>query len=126
MLLCILPSFYIVAEEKAENIDWVKLIQNAGTNYDMKMKASEGIKELNSRIDSIIHDAKSVLDEQAHKLLILNQENWIKYSESRASFTADAYRGGTHQGLSYGYAMINLQKLRIVELNEMISEYNSP
>ena len=126
MMLCFMPFIYIMAEENAEDIDWAKLVQNAGSNYDMKMKSVDGVNALNIRIDWLISDAKTALDEQAHKLLILNQESWVRYAKSKAAFISDSYRGGTLEGLSYGYAMIYLQKLRISEIKDMIKNYNEP
>ncbi len=109
-----------------EQRDWHTYISGGETNLDMKMRASEARDALAARIDAILISQKKELDAEAVKLLETNQDAWLVYAKSKAEYMADAYRGGSHSGLEYGYVLVGMHLERVAELKQMHEDRQTP
>ncbi|WP_158506716.1 lysozyme inhibitor LprI family protein [Geminocystis sp. NIES-3709] len=108
-----------------ENRDWDSFIQTEESNSEMKMKESEAIEILNNRLKEVINKINLSLDLEGQNLLKKSQLTWIDYAQAKCELMADKFRGGTHQGLAYGYCFIEEQVNRIKELIAIENDHNN-
>jgi uncharacterized protein YecT (DUF1311 family) len=125
-LLLILCQPIFLSAQLPEQRDWDALIGAGQNNYEMKMKANEAIEMLDARIAEVMAEISEGLDEMARELLDKSHEEWEEAAKAKCAFLADSYRGGTHEGLAYGYAYIEEQVERIKELFEMKEYRETP
>lgn len=115
-----------VQAELPEDRDWTAFINEGQNNYQMKMKGDDAVSILENRVNDLIKQHSKTYDEQARVLLLVNQELWEVTAESKAHLLADDYRGGTHAGLAYRYALIDEYLKRIRELKEIYRYRTEP
>ena len=109
-----------------EKQDWQSFIDAASDNYSMQTRAAEAMRTLDTRLGEIVVDVEKGIDAKAKGLLQSNQEAWEKQIQTKCSFLADAYRGGTYSGLAYRYCVVQEQVARAEELKQMHNYRSSP
>lgn len=112
----------IPAEEK----DWNEFIGKADNVYSMNTRSKEAMHTLDERLDEIIAEQTTKLDEKSSELLQKNQSAWMSYIRSKCTFLADAYRGGSYASPAYGECVVKEQLLRVKEIQEMYIQRTSP
>lgn len=121
-----LASILSAAELPPETRDWHRYIAAGTSNAEMKIRASEATAILDRRMRELIAEAAGTLDAAAVALLDESQKAWQEHAKAKGRFLADAYRGGSHEGLAFGHALIDEQIRRIRELQAMRRAHETP
>lgn len=116
----------IAAADPSLAKDWDAYIQAGDNNYELQTRAAEAIDAYDAYLELLIDTFEAHLDESQKAQLTDLQEKWIRLAKAEAGFLSSRYAGGTHGGLVYALAYIQLQKDRIQRLNDLIVDFLSP
>lgn len=103
-----------------EDRDWAGYVFDADSTAGMNKRLAEAQKLLKSRMQGLIDQLATDLDDEGDRLLMRSQSDWKQYALSNSAFDADAYRGGTLAGPTGGMSYTDKLCKRIKELNQAI------
>jgi uncharacterized protein YecT (DUF1311 family) len=97
---------------------------NAQSQYELSMCAQQESKMADKELNQVYKELMSRLDEEGKNKLKDAQRKWIKFKEANADFAADAYRGGSMEGMVYDDAIKASTIQRVKEHKDLLEPYS--
>jgi uncharacterized protein YecT (DUF1311 family) len=97
---------------------------DSATQRELNECAYQETKMADKEIGRVYQLLMSRLDKEGQTKLRDAQRKWIKFKEANAEFAADAYRGGSMEGMVYTNAIKESTIQRTKELKVLFEDYN--